>query len=346
VRSDEALLAFHTPPRQFTPMSPLTITSSVLTATLLPQGAALVGLRHHKIPHDLVLGFADPAAHASVPIYAGALVGPVANRIANGEITLDGVRYQLPRNEAGETTLHSGPDGLHAETWHTLTHETDSITFTTTLQPNACGLPGTRHIRATYALLDCTLTLKITATTDAPTPLNIAAHPYWNLDGTVDLSGHQLHLATDHYLPTNSKNLPTGEIKSARGSALDFTETAKIPRIPDLDVNYCLADAPRTAPCYAATLIGQSGATLRIATTAPGLQVYNGAFLPNLTGVLRGHRDLGPYGAVALEPQHWPDAPNQPGFPAITLRPGATYTQITTYEINDKSALPTALRPE
>lgn len=302
-----------------------------LHITLRPRGAALIGVRLARRTENLVLGFADPEDHDHIPIYAGALVGPIANRLAQGRITIAGDVHQMPLNENGQTTLHSGPEGLHAQDWHLGAQDATSSTLTCALPDGHCGLPGNREISAHYALKGDILTLEITAATDAPTPMNIAAHPYWCLDSFGAANSHSLHLRANRFLPTGPNNLPLGAPAVTSGTLYDFTTARPVPHDPALDVNYCLQDDE--AVHLAATLTGASGIRLDLSTDAPGLQVYNGAHLPDLPGVLSGQRDLRPYCAIALEPQHWPNAPHNPSFPSILLRPGATYRQISHYRI-------------
>jgi aldose 1-epimerase len=317
-------------------MQAIQIRSSQLCATLLPKGASLVGLCFGSNDRNLVLGLDALSQHTNIPAYAGALVGPVANRVSKGRVLIDGTLHQMRLNEAGRTSLHSGPNGLDTQNW-TVTDQSDSaVTFEIALPDGACGLPGNRNIKAIYALADDMLTLVITATTDAASPINIAAHPYWNLDGKQDVTTHQLQIASARYTPTDARNIPTGEILLARNTNFDFSSPAFVTRDPALDINYCLSDISRDTPEWAATLTGSNGTSLQIATTLPGLQVYNGAFLPDMPEALSQNRDMKPFGGIALEPQHWPDAPNQPDFPQITLLPDQTYRQITTYQLSQK----------
>lgn len=302
-----------------------------MSATVLPLGAALVGLRLGASPRNLVLEYATPNARSAKPTSAGALVGPVANRIRDGLAEIDGQTYQMPLNENGQTSLHSGPDGLHAQLWQVAKQHPHAVTFTCTLPDGTNGLPGTRHFTATYSIAETTLTLHITATTDRTTPINVASHPYWNLDGAPDITGHTLQVAAQSYLPTDAMNLPTGEIAPLHGTAFDFTTPRRLSRDPALDLNFCLAHAPRATPQPAATLRGSDGTTLEIATTAPGLQVYAGSNLMQAETALAGNPVLAPYAGVALEPQLWPDALFHKPFPAILLRTGETWEQTTLH---------------
>ena len=310
------------------------IRSEALRIRILAQGAALVGVRFADTTRNLVLGFADPADHLNVPIYAGSLVGPVANRVRDGRVPLDGQDWHMPCNEAGRTALHSGPDGLHVQSWRVTERATDSVTLTCTLPAGLGGLPGTRQFVAQYHVAGSCLTLTIRAHTDQATPINVAAHPYWNLDGKVDVSGHHLEVYAPEYLPTDAHSLPTGEVAAVMHSQFDFRTAKPVPVSQPLDVNFCLADHMRDTPQPAAKLTGADGTTLRIATTSPGLQVYNGAFLPTHGPETADAPAIAPYSAIAMEPQHWPDAPHHQHFPQITLLPKAIYRQVTTYTLS------------
>lgn len=314
--------------------SPLTLSSKHLDITLLPYGASLVGVRFAGDAQNLVLGFDDPQNHARVPIFAGGIVGPVANRITGGRITIGGATYQMPQNEGRQTCLHSGPDGLHTKEWQVEDHTDNALRFAVSLPDGACGLPGNREITATYRVENQTLTLELCAVTDRTTVMNLAAHPYWNLDGQGDVSTHRLHVFADAYLPTNSLGLPSGTPKATKGTAIDFSTLRALPPATGIDVNFCLAPQDRTKSHPAARLIGTNGTALEIATSAPGLQVYTGVDLPTLPGSLSANKDLAPFGAIALEPQHWPNAPHNPAFPSILLHPGNTYRQISTFTLS------------
>lgn len=311
----------------------LHISSDHLTVAILPIGATMTDIRLRKQNRPLVLGFKEPADHLRIPVCAGAIVGPVANRIAHGRISIEGKPYQMPLNEAGHTCLHSGPKGLHTLEWDVVQHTESQIQLAVSLANGDHGLPGHRRITAEYSLHANTLTLEITARTDRATPINIAHHPYWNL-GAADIADHVLHIPSMHYLPTDAHNLPTGQMAATRNTIFDFDRPKFIPLTADLDVNLCLFPPKGDQPISCATLTGPDGTCLEIATTAAGLQVYGGAFLPECASVLHADKNLRPYGGIALEPQCWPDAPHHPHFPQITLQPNETWRQITTYTIS------------
>ena len=164
--------------------------------------------------------------------------------------------------------------------------------------------------------------LEIGASTDAPTLMNIANHSYWNLDGSATWTGHKLQINADHWLPVDDLLLPTGEVRAVQAE-MDFRHPrTMLPGLPALDHNFCLAPAQR-ALTEAAVLTGFSGLTMRLFSTEPGLQVYDGR-----AAILPGGQA---YQGLAMEPQGWPDAPNQPGFPPVLLAAGAAYRQNTEW---------------
>ena len=312
--------------------SPITLKNRHLSLQIHPLGAALIGVWVADHPDNLVLGFDDPGDHHRIPICAGHIVGPVANRIARGEVEIGGRLYQMPRNENGVTALHSGPEGLHRRLWDVMAQTDTALTLRCLLPDGACGLPGHREVSATYALDGNAYTLTLQATSDAPTVMNLAAHPYWTLDDRGRVDSHVLRVAADHYLPVDATNLPTGARAPVAGTVFDFTTPRPVPHDPALDVNFCLIGDGGLAP--AARVTGATGITLEIETTAPGLQVYNGSALPVMVTGLDRPGGLRPFGAIALEPQHFPNAPHHPDFPSILLHPGDMYRQVTRYTLS------------
>ncbi|MFX4298064.1 MULTISPECIES: aldose epimerase family protein [Roseobacteraceae] len=306
----------------------LEISNGTLRARLLPQGAALNALWHSAVPRSLVLGWVDGAKGG----YMGALVGPVANRIGGAAVTIDGTRWQIQPNE-GVNCLHSGDQGIHTRIWKVTEHSKDSVTFALTLLHGDCGLPGRRVITARYALEHAALRLDICATTDRTTLVNIAHHPYWNLAGQGDVRGHHLLVHADSYLPVGPDKLPTGAQASVADLGLVARTSTPLIDAAALDHNLCLAPARSDALRPAARLTGPNSMQLSIATTEPGLQVYDGAGLRDTQNSANTGARTGPYAGIALEPQGWPDAPHHDGFPSIALRSGDNYRQTTLYTL-------------
>lgn len=308
------------------PVQAITLTAGALTARLLTLGAILQDVRLYGVHHGLTLNFPDVAGYEGSGGWHGPLVGPVANRIAGAQARVGGRICHFPANEGRTTTLHSGAAGIDGKIWTIAAVDAASVTLTLTLPDGEGGFPGTRRLTALWQVLPpATLRLTLTATTDAPTLMNLANHSYWNLDGTSVWQGHRLRILADAVLPVDAAGIPTGEIRPVAGSDLDFRlPRALQPGHPALDHNFCLSDG-RVPLRDVAILTGASGVTMTLATTEPGLQAYDGR------GARAGHP---PYEGIALEPQFWPDAPHHPAFPPIDLGPGQPWQQITEWRFS------------
>jgi aldose 1-epimerase len=299
----------------------VSIAADDLTAKILTYGAIVQHIGLAGVAHSLTLGSDRVSDYEGAMCYHGAMIGPVANRIANARTTLNGAALQFTPNSGGPHLLHSGNVGTHRKIWMIAETTDASVTLTLTLPDGEGGFPGNRHISATYEIVGpATLRLTIIATTDAPTLLNFANHSYWNLDGSKHWQGHSLQIAADHFLPTTSDLIPTGTIATVTGTLYDFRASrALIPGQPPLDTNFCLSST-KTPLRNVATLTGKSGVALSLATTEPGLQVYDA-----------GRAN---YDGLALEAQGWPDAPNQSAFPSITATPESRYSQTTEWQFS------------
>lgn len=286
---------------------------------------------------DIVLGFDSLGGYLKDPPYFGAIVGRYANRIAKGRFTLDGHTFQLPVNN-GPNSLHGGTRGFDKVVWRAKTFENDTaagVVLTHVSPDGDMGYPGRLEARVTYTLTDQDeLIVEYQATTSKPTPVNLSQHSYFNLagDGKGEILGHLLQLEASHYTPVDSTLIPTGEIASVEGTPFDFrTATAIGARIGESDEqlrfgrgydhNFVLDRRGGGLEHAAHVVEPVSRRTLDIYTDQPGVQFYSGNFLD---GTIRGkagrvyaHR----YG-FCLETQHFPDSPNQPGFPSTILRPG------------------------
>jgi aldose 1-epimerase len=303
------------------------IAGPMVSARLLTLGATVQDLRLAGTDRSLVLGFADSAAYLDGGIYAGAIVGRFANRIAHGRFRLDGRDHQVDRNHLSRHLLHGGVDGTHRQLWWIADLHADRATLTLTLPDGHMGFPGTLRIAASFSVSDDALSIELSAEADAPTPVNLAHHSYFNLDGEGDIRGHILRIDAESYLPVDADLIPTGEIAAVAETAFDFREPRPIGD-GGYDHNFCLAVARRPLRPVA-WLCGRGGLAMTIETTEPGLQLYDGrhfAGIPGLDG-----RVHGPYAGVALETQGWPDAPNHQGFPDCILRPGQEWRSRTNY---------------
>jgi len=306
-----------------------TIAGHGLTATFTEWGAALVDLRLDGVDHPLVLGLDDLADYAAGHSnYMGATAGRFANRIGDARFTLDGVEHRLNPNFREAHTLHGGAAGIGKRVWNVVAQTDDAITFGIHLNDGEMGFPGAMDITAMFTCRPgACLRVDYTATCDAPTPCNLAHHSYWNLSGSDDIADHYLTVRADRYLPVDDDLIPTG-IADVAGTDFDFRAGRNLPGDDLLDHNLCLSD--KQVALRDVAVLHAPGLSMTIATTEPGLQVYDGALLRTpVPGI--GGRTYRAHAGVALEPQNWPDAVNHDDFPDCILRPGETYSQTSTF---------------
>ncbi len=307
-------------------------------AKILSWGAVIrdlqIPLRDGSL-QGVVLGFDTFAPYPSRSPYFGALVGRYANRIANGRFVLDGNDIQLDRNENVQT-LHGGSNGVSQRRWTMTTWSRSSVTLALHLPDGDQGFPGNMDIRCTYGFVgDTTLAVDIHAVSDAATVVNFAQHSYFNLDGASDIRNHRLRILADAYTPVGDNLIPTGEVAAVDTTAYDFRLPRRIGThgSTPYDHNFVLSEPVSDGMRFAASLVGGNGLALHVHTNEPGLQFYDGAMIPPLTGL--GGRRYGPHAGLCLEAQHFPDSPNQPHFPTTVLRPGRTYHQRTEFRFHN-----------
>lgn len=296
-----------------------------LTVQLLTWGAVIQDVRLAGIDHSLTLGSDDISDYEGNMRHHGSLIGPIVNRISNARIRLGGMMHELERNQDGRIHLHSGAQATHLQAWDVADVSPTHAVLSLRLTDGMCGLPGNREISARFEVsAPATLTMTVTGTTDEVTAMSFANHSYWNLDGSACWDGHQLWIDADRYLPGTDDNYPTGEIAQVSGTNMDF-RTARMISVndPAFDNNFCLSDERRVLRDVL-ELHGQSGVTMRMATTETGVQIYDGR------DAVRPGR--GRYEGLAIEAQSWPDAPNNPTFPSIRVDPDTPYTQTTRWQ--------------
>jgi aldose 1-epimerase len=318
----------------------------VLEVALMgPDGTEMRVLTWGAVIRDLRV----PAAHGLQPVllglnsiedyiahspYFGAIVGRYANRIGQARFTLDGETFRLNANE-GQNQLHGGRNGFGTRLWTVIDHKPSSVTLALVSDDGDMGYPGRLIATCTYSLHeDATVRIALEATCDRPTPVNLTTHCYFNLDGSQDISSHQLTIAGDFITPTAPDLIPTGEIVVVANGPYDFTSSRPIGTSPfmarrvDYDVNYVLRGEGEDL-AHAATLQSpESGLSMELWTTEPGVQFYDGHLIdipvPGLDGA-RYRRNAG----LCLEPQRFPDGPNKAHFPACILEQGAVSRQIS-----------------
>lgn len=319
----------------------ISIAADGIAANILTFGASLADLVvvTPDGPRSVVLGFDSLDGYLAHGAFFGAIAGRCANRIAGGRFTLDGTEHQLDLNEAGRTHLHGGADGFFRRNWTVVDASDDSVLLGLASPDGDQGYPGKVIATCRYSLDAGRLRIALGARSDAPTLMNLATHAYFNLDGGGTVLDHRLRIAAEAYTPVDSQNTPTGDVLAVDETPFDFRELRQIRNGPDgahaaYDHNFVLAMQPAPEPWHAARLEGQhSGIRLDLWTTEPGLQFYDGGFLP-VAPPLRGGVEGVRHGGLCLEPQRFPDAANHPHFPSAVLRPGEIYSQVTEYRFS------------
>ena len=304
-----------------------------LTATFLDIGATLRELRLEGHGTPLSLGLADTGDYPAKASYMGATAGRVINRIGGASFDLDGGTHRTDPNFLDRHTLHGGSRGMGKRDWSVADRGDGWIAFALVQEDGDMGFPGRLEAEARFTLeADATLRIDYRATADRPTPCAIGHHSYWKLDDAQTVDDHVLTLAADRMTAVDDDLIPTGELASVAGTPFDFRAGRPVGGFDLLDHNLCMAQARGPLRAVGTLHSPRSGVTMRIATTEPGMQVYDGAKLKPLRGV--GGLTYGPRAGVALEPQNWPDAVNHDGFPDCILRPGETYEQTTTFSFS------------
>jgi len=294
---------------------------------------------------NVVLGFASLPGYLTVPKpYFGALVGRYANRIAGGHFTLDGASHQVDVNAAGNC-LHGGADGFDQRPWQAEPLGDHELRLTLTSPDGDQGFPGEVRAEVTYSLLENGVQIDFLASTDTPTVLNLTNHSYFNLsgEGSGSIEAHTLVVDADAFTPVDRALIPTGEVVPVAGTPLDFRHERAVGthlRDPSeqllaargIDHNFVLRGSGLRRSARLAD--PASGRVLEVWTDQPGLQVYTGNALDgSLTGTSgRAYRQGD---GLALETQHFPDSPNQPGFPSTVLRPGQSYATSTMWTFSN-----------
>lgn len=317
-----------------------------IRARIITYGATLQSLEapdSNGQSADVALGYDDLAGYVERPNYYGATIGRFANRIAGAQFSLDGKPYPLSRNDKANS-LHGGAKGFDKRVWKIVKLQdgpTSSVSLELTSVAGDQGYPGTLTVTTTYSLDDAgNLGLEYSAVTDAPTVVNLTNHSIFNLAGEGSphgLEGQRLTIPASHYTPVDAGLIPTGELRPVAGSVFDFTHgrvinegirdgrDAQIVAGRGYDHNFALDAGMTREPKLAARLEDpRSGRVLEVWTTDPGLQVYTGNFLSGTLVGKQGHLYRMGDG-IALEPQLFPNAPNEPKFASARLDPGATY---------------------
>jgi aldose 1-epimerase len=296
---------------------------------------------------DIVLGLDSLEEYVASNPYFGALIGRYGNRIGKGRFTLDGETFQLDVND-GENHLHGGSEGFDKRVWQMqpfVTEHSAGVQLRLTSPDGDQGYPGKLQALVTYELTNGNeLDMTFEAVTDKPTIVNMTQHSYFNLAGEGDILGHRLVIPADRFTPVDEGLIPTGELRAVAGGPFDFRQAKEIGRDIGVDNeqlelglgydhNFVLKDRADDELVLAARVTEPtSGRVLEVLTVEPGVQFYSGNFLDGSLdgkGKVHAHRS-----GFCLEPQHFPDSPNKPDFPPVTLRPGETYQTRIVYRFS------------
>jgi len=291
---------------------------------------------------DVVLGYDSLDGYLKQSPYFGALVGRYANRIARAKFALNGVTYTLAINN-GANSIHGGRVGFDKVVWKVtnaaVTPEGPQLTLSYLSRDGEEGYPGNLSVTATYTLTeDDAVRLEYRATTDQDTVVNLSQHSYFNLRGAGhpgDVLGHIVEIKADRFTPVDEGLIPTGELRPVAGTPFDFRRPMAIgARIGEADPqlrfgkgydhNWILNARPGELALDATVYEPESGRVLEVLSTQPGLQFYTGNFLDGSITAKDGRVYAFRHG-FCMEPQHFPDSPNHPGFPSTVLKPGETY---------------------
>jgi aldose 1-epimerase len=325
-----------------------------IEARISNYGGILVSL---KVPDrdghldDVVLGFDDLDGYVTRNPFFGALVGRYGNRIAKAAFTLEGVTYKLAANN-GPNALHGGLKGFDKVVWQatrTQPASAPALELNYLSRDGEEGYPGNLRVKAVYSLAaDHGVRLDFTATTDKTTIVNLTQHTYFNLAGKGDILGHQVQIDADRFTPVDSTLIPTGELRPVAGTPFDFRrpsaigarieqEDEQLQRGHGYDHNFVLNHPAGRLDVIARASEPATGRVLEVLTTEPGVQFYTGN---HLDGTIKGkggqvyHKRAG----FCLEAQHFPDSPNHPQFPTVTLQPGAVYRSTILFRFSTEAS--------
>ncbi len=306
---------------------------AIITAIRVPD-------RNHE-PGDVVLGFDTLEEYLGDHPYFGAMVGRVCNRVGNARFELDGNIYSITANERNNH-IHGGTKGFDKQLWTTSTNKIpDQVSLLLGYESpdGEEGYPGTLLVEVEYSLNEKNeLGIRCRAKTDKPTHVNITNHSYFNLDscqGTIH--DHELMVDSGSVTELNSESIPTGQILEVENTPYDFRLTGSLGEQigevePGYDINYVLGEESMELTRVAALYDSNSGRTMEVLTTLPGIQLYTSNHIDEIKG--KGGLIYRKHCAVCLETQFFPDAANQPSFPSTVLRPGEVFDETTVYRFN------------
>ena len=300
---------------------------------------------------DIVLGYDTIDEYISGHAYYGAICGRYANRIAEGKITIEGNKYELPVNN-GSNHLHGGSEGFNNQVFDVdpikQAADGSSIRMSYLSIDGEMGYPGNLTLHVTYTLTNNNeLRLEYEAVTDKTTYVNICSHSYFNLagEGNGDILNHILSINAEKFTPVDVNQIPTGNFLPVKGTPMDFANPTVIgthinEKYDQLDYgkgydhNWVLNKKGNELSLAAVYYEPITGRVMEVFTTQPGVQLYTGNWIENDKG--KGGKIYNMRFALCLETQNFPDSPNKPGFPSTLLKPGDIYRNTCTYKFSVK----------
>ncbi len=321
--------------------------SDGMTISITNYGGIITSIKvpdKNEAVEEITAGFPAFSDYLKPNPHFGAIIGRFAGRIAKGRFEINRKAFQLNMNYE-HFQLHGGVNGFDKKLWdYTLEEKPGEAILRLGLlsADNEEGYPGNLSVAVSYTIRDNnSLELRLKATTDKPTHVNLTNHAYFNLGGFKgDIADHHLMLHATHYLELDQFQIPTGVLLSCSETLFDFSRPVKlsdkgIPGKVELDNCFVLNKNPEKKMPDATLYHPDSGRILNIFTTQPGVQIYTAN---HLNGSLTGHGGIAykKHSAICLETQHFPDSPNQREFISSLLLPGQTYCHHVIYEFGIK----------
>jgi aldose 1-epimerase len=317
--------------------------ASGVRLTLMDWGATWLSCRTvvGQGEREVLLGYAELADYFTRTAFLGATIGRYANRIGRAQFGRDGRIFHLTPTKGGHQ-LHGGPDGFDRRRWRILEQGAEHVVLAIQSADGDQGFPGNLAATVCYRLLaGARISIDYAATVDAPCPVNLTNHAYFNLDGAAtDIRQHRLQIRAHRYLPIDEDLIPQGQLAGVEGNSFDFTRPKPIGRdfLADrqqqlangYDHAYLLDRECRGMAEVAATVVAADGRlAMDLYTTKPAVQFYSGNHLAGVPS--RGGGRYAANAGLALETQFLPDSPNHPEWPQpdCWLQPGEEYRHTT-----------------
>ena len=329
------------------------VNANGINVKLLDYGATVKEIHvpdKNGIFADVVAGYDTLDSYVNADGYQGAVIGRIGNRICKGKFTLDGKEYNLFINN-GPNHLHGGEYGFNSKIWNAEMIDGDepAVVFEYTSPDGEEGYPGTLNVTVKYTLTaDNALSINYVATTDKKTIVNLTNHSYFNLGGysSGSIHSHELWIDAEHYLPTDDTLIPTGEIRSVKGTPFDFTVAKEVGR--DISSNdeglifargydHCFyfgesKDVVKRAELYDK----KSGRAMEMFTNQPAVHIYTGNYVNNEKYPFKGGVAQNEQTLICLETEKMPDSINHENFTNVVLDPGEVYDFTTVYKFSVK----------